>query len=188
MAPKACLGNYKIWGSPSVNDAPREDVWIAALNDAVTDGMDVINMSSGGTALTGALDTGAACGIAAGTPCDPLAVAFENAAKAAWSSWSPPATPVTIRLATTVIPTSIPSLRPPTAPSVIAVGAITNSHVMSPSVRVWAPACHPIWRTSPPFPAIFAYPSAYGSNTATLMDATAAGNDVTRATRSRLVR
>ena len=52
-----------------------------ALNDAVTDGMDVINMSSGGSALTGALDTGAACGIAANTPCDPLAVAFENAAK-----------------------------------------------------------------------------------------------------------
>src|ERR1039457_4602300 len=73
MAPKAWLGNYKIWGSPSVNDAPPEDVWIAALNDAVTDGMDVINMSSGGTAITGPLDTGAACGASPGTPCDALA-------------------------------------------------------------------------------------------------------------------
>src|ERR1017187_2387111 len=81
MAPKAWLGNYKIWGSPSVNDAPPEDVWIAALNDAVTDGMDVINMSSGGTAITGPLDTGAACGASPGTPCDALATAFENAAK-----------------------------------------------------------------------------------------------------------
>jgi minor extracellular serine protease Vpr len=81
MAPKAWVGNYKIWGSPSVNENPPEDVWITALNDAVTDGMDVVNMSSGGTALTGALDTGAACGISANTPCDVLATAFENAAK-----------------------------------------------------------------------------------------------------------
>src|ERR1022692_3068988 len=81
MAPKAWLGNYKIWGSPYVNENPPEDVWITALNDAVTDGMDVINMSSGGPALTGPLDTGAACGAPSGTTCDPLAVAFENAAK-----------------------------------------------------------------------------------------------------------
>src|ERR1017187_9370031 len=58
MAPKAWLGNYKIWGSPYVNENPPEDVWITAVNDAVTDGMDVINMSSGGAALTGPLDTG----------------------------------------------------------------------------------------------------------------------------------
>ena len=83
MAPKAWIGNYKIWGSPSVNDSPPEDVWIAALNDAVTDGMDVINYSSGGLALTGPLDTGAACGIAANVPCDLSATAFENAAKTA---------------------------------------------------------------------------------------------------------
>jgi len=81
MAPKAWLGNYKIWGSPQVNENPPEDVWITAVEDAVKDGMDVINMSSGGMALTGPLDTGAACGSPAGTPCDPLAVAFENAAK-----------------------------------------------------------------------------------------------------------
>src|ERR1022692_1176014 len=83
MAPKAWVGNYKIWGSPSVNENPPEDVWITALNDAILDGMDVISMSSGGMALTGALDTGAACGVPAGTPCDALATAFENAAKTA---------------------------------------------------------------------------------------------------------
>ena len=62
MAPKAWLGNYKIYGSPGVNDYPPEDAWITALNDAVADGMDVINMSSGLPALTGPLDKGAACG------------------------------------------------------------------------------------------------------------------------------
>src|ERR1019366_5105635 len=81
MAPKAWLGNYKIWGSPFVNENPSEDIWIIALNDAVKDGMDVINMSSGGWALTGPLDTGAACGAAPRGTCDLLATAFQNAAK-----------------------------------------------------------------------------------------------------------
>ncbi len=124
MAPKAWIGNYKIWGSPSVNDAPPEDVWITALNDAVTDGMDVINMSSGGVALTGPLDTGAACGIAANVPCDALATAFENAAKTA----------VVVVAAGNGgsdgynYPSFNTISSPATAPSVIAVGATTNSH------------------------------------------------------------
>src|ERR1039457_5757544 len=124
MAPKAWLGNYKIWGSPSVNDAPPEDVWIAALNDAVTDGMDVINMSSGGTAITGPLDTGAACG--APPP------AFESAAK----------TVVTAVAAGNAgedgynYPSFNTISSPASAPSVIAVGATTNSHVLAPSVQV----------------------------------------------------
>ncbi|MGH7486851.1 MAG: S8 family serine peptidase, partial [bacterium] len=79
MAPKAYLGNYKIYGSDGVNDYPPEDVWIQAIEDALNDGMDVANLSSGLPALSGALDKGSACGIAAGVPCDPLATAFENA-------------------------------------------------------------------------------------------------------------
>src|ERR1035441_10511905 len=42
MAPKAWVGNYRINGSPGVNDFSTEDVMILALNDAVADGMDVI--------------------------------------------------------------------------------------------------------------------------------------------------
>ena len=132
MAPKAWVGNYKIWGSPSVNENPPEDVWITALNDAVADGMDVINMSSGGAALTGPLDTGAACGISANTPCDLLATAFENAAK----------TVVMVVAAGNAgsdgynYPSFNTISSPATAPSVIAVGATTNSHAMAPSVKV----------------------------------------------------
>ena len=173
MAPKAWLGNYKIWGSPSVNEAPPEDVWITALNDAVTDGMDVINMSSGGTALTGALDTGAACGISANTPCDPLAMAFENAAKtvvvvvAAGNSGSDGYN----------YPSFNTISSPATAPSVIAVGATTNSHVMGPSVKVLGTGVPSNLANITAIPSdSYFYPSAYGSNTATLMDATAAGD------------
>ena len=56
-----------------------EDVVIMALEDAVTDGMDIANLSLGGPALTGALDTGAACGEDPGVPCDTLSQAVENA-------------------------------------------------------------------------------------------------------------
>jgi len=58
MAPKAWLGSYKIAGSPDVNDGAGDDAFIAALDDAVNDGMDVITTSFGGTATTGPLDTG----------------------------------------------------------------------------------------------------------------------------------
>src|SRR5580704_2754732 len=82
MAPKAYLGNYKVYGSSGLNDFPPEDVWIAALEDALNDGMDVANFSSGVPAFTGALDTGAVCGLPTGMPCDPIASAFETAARA----------------------------------------------------------------------------------------------------------
>ncbi|MFY1004893.1 S8 family serine peptidase, partial [Escherichia coli] len=79
MAPKAFLGSYKVSGSPGVNDNPTESVLIMAINDAVKDGMDVVNISIGMPALYRPLDTGAACGLPANTPCDPLATAYENA-------------------------------------------------------------------------------------------------------------
>lgn len=47
VAPKAWLGNYKVAGSPGVNDNPPESVIIQAINDAVKDGMDVVNISLG---------------------------------------------------------------------------------------------------------------------------------------------
>ena len=173
MAPKAWVGNYKIWGSPTVNEAPPEDVWITALNDAVADGMDVINMSSGGTALTGPLDTGAACGASANTPCDALATAFENAARtvvvvvAAGNGGSDGYTYPTFN--------SISS--PATAPSVIAVGATISSHVMGPSVKVLGSGVPSNLTNIAAIPSdAYFYPSAYGANTATLVDAAAAGD------------
>ncbi|MDQ6706269.1 MAG: S8 family serine peptidase, partial [Acidobacteriota bacterium] len=48
MAPKAYLGNYKVFGSPGVNDATSDSALLSAINDAVIDGMDVLNMSLGG--------------------------------------------------------------------------------------------------------------------------------------------
>jgi len=47
VAPEAYLGNYKVFGSPGVNDNAPEDAILKAIEDAVTDGMDVINLSLG---------------------------------------------------------------------------------------------------------------------------------------------
>ncbi len=51
MAPKAYLGNYKIYGSPQANDSTTDDVIVQALEDAFNDGMDIVSFSSGGRPL-----------------------------------------------------------------------------------------------------------------------------------------
>ena len=47
VAPMAYLGSYKVFGSPGVNDSASEDAIIKAIEDAVSDGMDVLNLSLG---------------------------------------------------------------------------------------------------------------------------------------------
>ncbi|MES1260917.1 MAG: S8 family serine peptidase [Acidobacteriota bacterium] len=135
MAPKAWLGSYKVFGSPELNDFSTDDVLIAALTDAIKDGMDIISMSIGGPAFTGPLDTGAACGNPAGVPCDMSAYAFEQAASMSGA-------PVILVAAGNEgangvgYPTFNSISSPGTAPSVIAVGGSSNSHGFLPAVRV----------------------------------------------------
>ena len=81
VAPKAFLGNYRIYGSPEVNNSATTAGILEALDNAVTDGMDVVNFSSGGPAFESPLDAGAVCDQPAGQPCDPIAAAFESAMK-----------------------------------------------------------------------------------------------------------
>ncbi len=135
MAPKAYLGNYKIYGSPEVNDFTEDDVIILALEDAVKDGMDIVSFSTGGPAFTGPLDSGSACGNPAGVPCDLSAAAFEAAAQAG----------MVIAAAAgneggdgTSYPTFNTISTPADAPSVIAVGATTHSHYFAETVSVEA--------------------------------------------------
>jgi len=47
VAPLAYLGNYKVFGSPGVNNEADSCAVDSAVNDAVNDGMDVINLSLG---------------------------------------------------------------------------------------------------------------------------------------------
>jgi minor extracellular serine protease Vpr len=133
MAPRAYLGNYRVLGSPEVNEGTTDDILVLALEDAVRDGMDVISLSIGGPAFTGPLDSGAACGNSPGIPCDVAAAAFEAAAQngvlivaAAGNSGEDGYRYPTLN--------SINS--PANAPSVIAAGATTNSHSFTGAVAI----------------------------------------------------
>jgi len=86
---KAFLGNYKVFGSDDVNPSGSGNIY-QALEDAVTDGMDVVNMSLGSPAwYSGPLDEDSTYCPSTGLPnspipiptdsCDPLAYEVENA-------------------------------------------------------------------------------------------------------------
>ena len=47
IAPKAYLGVYKVFGTPGYNDDSNDAAIIKAIDDAVSDGMDIINLSLG---------------------------------------------------------------------------------------------------------------------------------------------
>ena len=172
VAPKAWVGSYKVFGSPQVNDTTSDDVLIAALEDALADGMDVISVSVGTPALSGPTDSGTACGNRAGVPCDPAGAAFEAAAQ---------------KGALIVVaggnqgaeglnyPTFGSITSPGTAPSVITVGGTTNSHGFTPAVRVPGPA------VPTNISAITAQPTdafaPYGASAGPLLDVARLGDD-----------
>ena len=124
MAPKAYLGNYKITGSPGINDGPTDDILIQAVDDAVSDGMDVISLSFGALALSGLSQ-------------DPVAMAFQAASqKAVVVVAAGNAGYDTYENTTGIYPYFNSISSPGSAPAVIAVGATLNSHVFNPSVSV----------------------------------------------------
>jgi uncharacterized protein (TIGR03437 family) len=133
VAPKAFLGNYKVFGSPGVNEYTYRSAWIQALTDAVNDRMDIVTLSlgEGDPAYFGPLDVGV--GVCNDAICDVGAQAVENASS----------------LGTLVVAaagnggnigqqgvTRYTVNSPATAPSAIAVGATANSHLVYQTVRV----------------------------------------------------
>jgi minor extracellular serine protease Vpr len=132
VAPKAYLGNYKIFGSPGVNDVTFEDALVKALDDAFNDQMDVVSVALGSQPLYSILDRGRTCGREGTQPCDWRADAIENATKS--------------RMAVVVSAGNDGDLgskypynsitTPGIAPSAITVGATTNLHIYYNSVRV----------------------------------------------------
>ncbi|HKW96822.1 MAG TPA: S8 family serine peptidase [Bryobacteraceae bacterium] len=142
IAPKAFLGNYKIFGSPGVNDTTTFPVIVKALEDAIADGMDIVALPVGDPALYGPLQTDPSC--AANPPqtqplgipsdaCDVRAQAVENAVKLKVTVVVPAGNDAD----TGVNYPALSSIDTPgTAPSAITVGATTNAHVFYESVIV----------------------------------------------------
>jgi minor extracellular serine protease Vpr len=164
MAPKAYLGNYKIAGSPGVAEGASDQSMIQAVEDAVTDGMDVISTSFGAPALTDAAS-------------DPVAAAFEAAAKtgavvlaAAGNNGG----------AGVFYPSFNSIVSPSSAPDVISVGGTENSHVFLPAVSVNAASAPASVKGIPAQPSDTTnYPSSFGVTSAPLIDVTQLGDDGT---------
>jgi hypothetical protein len=114
VAPKAWLGSYKIFGTPGVNDSANDAALLKAIDDAVADGMDVINLSLGS--------------LEAARPADDLEVqAIERASALG-------VTVVVVAGNDGPNPDTIDS--PGTAPSAITVGAAKNDRMFAAAASV----------------------------------------------------
>ncbi len=118
MAPGAYLGSYKVFGTPGVNDGATDAGIIAAINDAVNDGMDVINLSLGGLDYVPPSE-------------DPEVTAIENAISHGVI--------VTISAGNDG-PNTHTIGSPGTAPDAITVGAVSNSRMLAAALHVTAPS------------------------------------------------
>ena len=114
VAPGAWIGSYKVFGTPGYNDQAANSAILKALDDAVADGMNIINISSGSLP-------------APRLAFDPLVAAVENAS----------ALGVIVTVAAGnggPDPNTIAS--PGSAPSAISMGAQSNERAFADSVLV----------------------------------------------------
>lgn len=124
VAPKAWLGNYKIFGSPGVNDTTTADVVLQALEAAFNDGMDVAVLSVGGvSAQWAATDQGSVCKAPAGTFCDPWITAITAATNGGMIVVVPAGNDGELGLSTINSPGDLRGA--------ITVGATSNAHVVA---------------------------------------------------------
>jgi len=139
VAPKAWLGNYRVFTIPTgEGDSADTPEIIAAFEAAVKDGMDVINFSGGGpevepandaliAAVKSVTDAGVVPVIAAGNDRDMVGDGSVGS--------------------------------PGTAPAAITVAATSNTHVFSPALNATSPSAPPdlksipFWRFGSPTPA-----------------------------------
>jgi uncharacterized protein (TIGR03437 family) len=169
VAPKAFLGNYKVFGSPGVNDFTLFAAIQAALTDAVQDGMDMVTLSlnEGDPADFGPLDSTACNDVA----CDVRAQAVENATSMGVLVVAAAGNGGTAGL-------RYPSLNsmdtPGTAPSAVTVGATQNSHKLYQSVKVNGSG---VPSNLQRINALFGDVKVNSPLTAPLRDVAAAGND-----------
>jgi hypothetical protein len=114
VAPKAWLGNYKVFGTPGVNDGATDDAILKAMDDAVSDGMDIINLSLGDDIAPRLADDLDVQAVERATQAGVIVVAAAGNNGPSLNTISSPAT----------------------ATSAIAVGASTNDRTFAESVEV----------------------------------------------------
>jgi len=146
VAPGAFIGNYKIFGSPDLNEFANDAAVIAAIDDAVIDGFDILSVSFGAVAQ---FPFDEECEDDEGVFfCDPVAQAAQNAiegfgvviAAAAGNAGA---------FGIQSFPTQNTIATPATAPSVITVGASLNSRQIVQTVRFGGQEAFAIMGTGP---------------------------------------
>ena len=136
IAPKARLGVYRVFGAPGLNFYTADHAVIMAIDDAVEDGMDILNLSLGNPAYYPWDATGADCGRGRSTsPCDPLTAAAQSAAEDFRKVVVVAAGNFGLR-GTHVVPVRTSINSPGDAPAVITVGQTLNGTEFHESVRV----------------------------------------------------
>ena len=171
VAPKAYLGNYKIFGSPGVNDYTSTAVLVQALEDAFNDGMDIAVLSLGYAAFGAPLDMSTSCNqtplrsYIPATVCDVNAYVVEHAALIGMVVVVAAGNDGCSGL---ICPTLGTINSPGTAPSAITVGSTTNAHVIFSQVRANGQTFNGISGNGPRLDAPL---------TAPVVDVTSLGND-----------
>jgi uncharacterized protein (TIGR03437 family) len=176
VAPKAYLGNYKVFGSPGVND---DAVWfnagvIQAFDDAITDGMDIVTlaMNEGDPAWYGPTDVDASSCANPGPICDPLAYAVEQMVNKGMVVVAAAGNDGNAGIN---FPTLNTIHTPGTAPHAITVGATTNSHALYNAVHALGASAPAALQT---VEALFSTgPQPQQAITAPIVDVTQTGNN-----------
>ncbi len=114
MAPGAFLGNYKVFGTPGINDYTTSATVLTAIDAAVADGMDVINLSLGSLDYQPAAEDLEITAIARATAAGVVVVI---------SAGNDGVDPYTIN-------------SPANAPDAITVGGVTNQHVFTSMLHI----------------------------------------------------
>lgn len=165
MAPAAWLGNYKVSGSPGVDEFASDQALMQAVEDAVSDGMNVISCSIGGLAYSDYAS-------------DPVASAFEKATQFAVVVAAAGDDGSDSYYAGYSYPGFNTISSPSNAPDVISVGAILNSHVMQPAVTVNASGAPSSLQSIPGLVGdSYFLPSGFGASQAPLIDVATLGNN-----------
>jgi hypothetical protein len=151
VAPRAWIGNYRVFNIPTgVGNLADTPEIVAAFDQAVRDGMDVINFSGGGPAtdprtdalirtVANVVKAGVVPVISAGNDRDDFGLGTAGS--------------------------------PGTAPEAITVAATSNNHVFAPTLRVQEPGA-PATLQQLPFKPAGSVPSAWGTSNRSLVDVT----------------
>ncbi|MBD0347866.1 MAG: S8 family serine peptidase [Thermoleophilia bacterium] len=151
VAPRAYLGNYRVFNAPTpVGNVANTPEIVAAFEDAVRDGMDVVNFSGGGPqvdpvndAMYEAVENTVAAGVVA------VVSAGNDRGEFGLGSAGTPGT----------------------APEAISVAAVSNAQVFAPSLSATAPSAPASLKQVPFLPAAgLATPRAWLSGDQTLID------------------